>query len=173
MGKPLHFHHLGDFDGARIADPSDVIAAQVQQHDVLGALLLAALQLRFVGVVLAGGAAARTGASDGVSGGDAVLDFDYGFDGRADDLEPVQVQVVHVGRRVDTAQGAVNLEWMGAGLARKPLRVDHLDYVAGINILDALVDGVGVAVGGEIGLYGTGRHRDALLKLLRKRERTG
>ena len=156
VGKALHVHELGDMYCSGFADPANVIAAQVHQHDVFGALLLASLQFLFVGVVLARGDAAWTGAGDGMGCGNPVLDFYHRLDGRTDDLEPIQVQIVHVGGRVDAAKGAVYLERVGISAAGEPLGVDHLDDVSGVDVLDALLNGVGVTFRREIGLYGSG-----------------
>ena len=41
----LDLEQLGDADGARLADPAEVVARQVDEHQVLGALLLVALEL--------------------------------------------------------------------------------------------------------------------------------
>ena len=98
VGEAFDVHQLGDRHGAGKADPAYVVAAQVDQHDVLGALLLAGLELILQGVVFFGRAASGPGAGDGVGGRDPVFDGDHRLDGGANDVEPVQVQVVHVGR---------------------------------------------------------------------------
>ena len=156
VGKALDFQHPGDLDGAGVADAADVVASEVQEHYVFGALLFAVFEFLLVGGILARGGAAGAGAGDGVGGGDAVLDFDHGFDGGADDLESVQVEVVHIGRRVDAAEGAVDLEGMGGGAAGKALGVYHLDDVAGVDVFNALFDGLGVGVYRVVGFYRVG-----------------
>ena len=126
---------------------------------MLGLLLFAAFEFLFQGNVLGRRLAARPGAGDGVRVDDAVVDGGDGLDGCAHDLEPVEVQVVHVGRRVAAPQGAVHLERVGVGLATESLGVDHLDHVAGVDVLDALVDDGFIFGDGEIGLdLAAGRH---------------
>ncbi len=156
VGELLHVHELRHRHGAGPADPADVVSAQVDQHDVLGALFLAALQLRFVGVVLARCRAPGPGPGDGVGGGPAAVDGDHRLDGRAHDLKIVQVQVIHVGRRVDAAESPVDLERVGLRAAREALGIDHLDHIARVDVLDALVDYLGVLFRREIGLNVSG-----------------
>ena len=52
VGEPLHLHHFRDLDGTGVADAADVVASEVQEHDVLGALFFAALELSLVGRIL-------------------------------------------------------------------------------------------------------------------------
>ena len=48
----LDLHDVGELDGAVVGDPADVVAAQVHEHDVLGALLGIGQQLLGQGTVL-------------------------------------------------------------------------------------------------------------------------
>ena len=41
----LHFHELGDFDGPVFGHPSHVVTTQIDEHHVLGTLLLIGEQL--------------------------------------------------------------------------------------------------------------------------------
>ena len=54
-----HVHELDDVDGAGPADPLEVVAAEVDEHDVLGALLGVGEQLLGEAHVVLGGLAAR------------------------------------------------------------------------------------------------------------------
>ena len=65
-------HELDHLDGARLADPAEVVAAEVDEHHVLGALLGVGEQLGLQGGVLRRVAAARLGAGDRVGDGGAV-----------------------------------------------------------------------------------------------------
>ena len=100
---------------------ADVVAPEVDEHDVLGALLLVGAQVGLQFRVLPGGVAARSRAGYRVGSDPAVLDLYQQLGGGADDLEAVQVQVVHVRGRVDGAQGAVYLEGVGGGRAAETL----------------------------------------------------
>ena len=66
----LDKHQLVDLDGAEVADAADVVAAQVDQHDVLGALFFVVHHLGFESEVGGLVCAAGAGAGDG-----PVLDF--------------------------------------------------------------------------------------------------
>ena len=117
---------------------------------MLGALFFAALQFRLIGLVLARTATPGPRASDGMGRRDALLNLDHRLDSRADYLEPIEVQIVHVRRGVDATQGAVNLKGVGSGLAGEPLGVDYLDDVTRIDVFDAFFDGVSVALRREV-----------------------
>ena len=72
VGEALDRTELDDPDGARLADPAEVVAAEVDQHHVLGALLLVADQLGGQRGVLGIGGAARAGAGDRMQPGRAA-----------------------------------------------------------------------------------------------------
>ena len=94
--EPFHVHQLGDVNRSGDADPADVVSAQVHQHDVLGPLFFAVLQFILKSVVFLRGLAPRAGSGYRMRCGDTILNLYHCLDGRADDLEAVQVQVVHV-----------------------------------------------------------------------------
>ena len=60
----LDLHQLVDRDGAVLADAAEVVAAEVDEHHVLGALLLVGEQLGGDAAVLLGARAARARAGD-------------------------------------------------------------------------------------------------------------
>ena len=102
---------LGHLDAAGLGDAADVVARQVDQHQVLGALLRVGAQLGLERLVLLGRRAARARAGERpdrhlVALGRVLLahqDLGRG----ADDLEVAHVVEVHVRRRVQRAQRAV------------------------------------------------------------------
>ena len=153
VGEPLHVHQLGDVHRARNADPSDVVAAQVHQHYVFGPLLFAVLQLRLQGQVLFRSLAPRTGSGNGMGRHNAIFHLSHRFDGGADDVKVIQIQVVHIGGRIDAAQGAIDLEGMGVGWAGKPLGVHYLNNVPGVDIVHALTYRFLVLRLREVGTY--------------------
>ena len=78
----LDEHQPLDFHRAVFADAAKIVAAEVDEHDVFGALFGIGEKLGFEFAVLFFGAAARHGAGDGAVEGVAALDFDQHF-GRA------------------------------------------------------------------------------------------
>src|SRR5215216_3428108 len=97
VGVALDPHELVDPDGAGPADPAEVVAGQVDQHDVLGPLLLVGQELGLQGQVGLGVGAAGAGAGDRAHGGPAALDGDQHLGRGAGDGHPGQAQEVHVG----------------------------------------------------------------------------
>jgi hypothetical protein len=93
----LHDHEVLDLDRAVLAHPSEVVAAEVDQHHVLGALLLVGQQLGGDRLVVL---PARAGARDGPRARPAAGHRQQRLRRGADDLEVLEVQEVHVRRRV-------------------------------------------------------------------------
>ena len=93
----------------------------------------------FQSLVFGFGGAARPGAGDGMDGDRSVHDLHQQLRRSADDLEAVQVQVVHVRGRVDGAQLPVYLERVRGGAARHSLGYDGLYHVSGDDVLARLV----------------------------------
>ena len=129
----LDLHQPLDVHGAVLAHAAEVVAAEVDEHHVLGALLLVGEQLGGDrGVVLA----ARAGAGDRAGGDVAAVDGQQRLGRGADDLEVLEVEEVHVRARVDVAQPAVDAERLDRGRRGPALRRDHLVGVAGVDVLD-------------------------------------
>ena len=89
--RDLHRAHLGD--------AADIVAAEIEQHQVLGALLLVGEQAFRVGAVLGGGRAARAGAGDRPDRDLAVAHPDQDLRRGADDLEILEVEIAEERRR--------------------------------------------------------------------------
>ena len=150
----LDRERLGHLDAAGAGDPADVVPRQVDQHQVLGALLRVAVELLLERLVLLGRRAARAGAGERPDrhlvaarrGLAPHQDLGRG----ADDLELVHVVEVHVGRRVERAQGAVEAE-RRAGVALAQALPDlHLHQVAGGDVFLGAGDGGEEVVLGEL-----------------------
>ena len=130
----LDLHQPLDVHAAVLAHAPEVVAAEVDEHHVLGALLLVGEQLGGDrGVVLA----ARPGAGDRARGDVAAVDRQQRLGRGADDLEVLEVEEVHVRARVHGAQAAVDARTArpGVGALQRWLR-DHLVGVAGVDVLD-------------------------------------
>ncbi len=131
----LDLHPVGDLDGAGLRDAADVVAAEVDQHHVLGELLGVGEQLvgeRRVG--LARGAA-RAGAGDRAQRHRLAFLAHQDLGRGADDVEVVEVVVEHVRRRVERAQRAVERQRRRRERPREALREHDLHHVAGGDVL--------------------------------------
>ena len=125
-----------DLDGAVLAHPPEVVAAEVDEHHVLGALLLVGEQLRGDAAVGLGVVAARARARDRARGDAAARDGQQRLRAGAGDLEVLEVEEVHVRRRVDRAQAAVDRERLDRHRRRPALGRHDLEAVAGVDVLD-------------------------------------
>lgn len=131
MGEALDEHEAVDAGGVRGADAVDVVAGEVDEHDVFGAVFEAGAQLGGEGGVLVGGLAALDGAGDGVRDYPAGVGFDEQFGAGADELEGAGVDVEEVGGWVEAAKRAVDVEGVEGGGAAEALGGHRLDDVAG------------------------------------------
>ena len=126
----LHRGELRHLDGARYADPAEVVAGQVDEHDVFGPLLRVGHQVGRERGVLVGGGAAPAGAGDGVQQRPAAGHLEVRLGRRADDVEAVEPKQVHVWRGVRRPQHPVDVQRVGLGGALEPLRHNDLEALA-------------------------------------------
>ena len=106
----LDGHLLGDLDGTGAGQATDVVAGQVDEHQVLGTLLRVGQQFLGRTGIIGLGQAPLAGAGDGPQNdtrlGPLLLTHqDLGRGARH--VEVPEVVVVHVGGRVDGAQRPV------------------------------------------------------------------
>ena len=132
--KALHGHELFDFYAAVFADAAKIVAAEVHEHDVLGALFFAGEHLLFEALVFGFVSAARQSAGDGAVKNVAALHFDEHFRGAAHDVHVVHVQIEKIRRRIQGAKLAINFERVGLDFGGKALADDHLKNVAGADV---------------------------------------
>ncbi len=93
--------------GAGLRDTTRVIAAQVDQHQMLGDFLGVGEQVLLQREVFLGGLAPAPSAGDGTDGDQPLLQPHQDFRRGTDDMEIAKVQLEHVRRRVEAAQGAI------------------------------------------------------------------
>ena len=86
VGVALDVHQICHFHGSVFADTADVVAAEVDEHDVLGAFLFVGEHLALGGEVGVFAGAARAGSGDGAVLDAAALDADKELGRRADDM---------------------------------------------------------------------------------------
>ena len=111
------------------ADAREVVAAEIDEHHVLGAVLLRGEQP--LGVAGAG----RGRAGDRVQAGAAALDLDQRLGRRADQGEVAELEQEQVRRRVDAPQRAVEVERARRRRPLGPLREHDLEGVARADVL--------------------------------------
>ena len=112
----LDEHEVLDLDGAEVADAADVVAAEVDEHDVLGELLFVGAQIGFEAAVFGfvgarGGGCRRWGGTRRCalwtrtrsSGEEPTMWIGFGFHSPCCRFD-MQAQEVHVGRGIDDAQ---------------------------------------------------------------------
>ena len=126
---------VGDLDGADLGHAADVVAAEIEQHEMLGALLRIGEQLRLQRFVFVRGCAAPPRARDRADGHDAVAGFDQDFRARSGDRERAEVEEEQIGRRVHPAQRAIKRERRQRERRLEALRQHHLKNIAGGNVL--------------------------------------
>lgn len=107
LGIPVYHHVIGDSDRADLGNSTEVIAAQIDQHVMLGKLLLIGKQLVFERLVLLRRFAARTGAGNREGGQAAVIQPDKRFRRGTHDLVPINGKEHHVRRGIGGAEHAV------------------------------------------------------------------
>ena len=126
--------------GAVVADPADVVAAEIDEHHVLRLFLLVALELLGQPHILFLGLAARPRAGDRMGDGVTAFDPDQHLRRRTDDGAIAHADEEHVRRRVDVPQRAIHGEGVDADLGFEPLRQHDLVDVAGGDVLLGLLD---------------------------------
>ena len=160
----LDLHVLAGGHGARPRDAAEVVAPEVHEHHVLGALLGVAAQLVGQAVVLGRRRAARPRAGDGVRGHAVADDLEQQLGARADDLERGRAGEEQVRRRVDAAQRAIQadaVDRLAVGPVGEVERLapgEHdLDRLAGGDRVLRVLDGLDVLVAAErdVDLAGT------------------
>ena len=106
----LDLHVLADRHRAGPRHPPEVVAPEVDEHDVLGPLLGIALELLGEDRVLLGVGAAGSRAGDRVGRQLVAVELDEELGARADDLEAGDPGEEQVRRRVDPSQAAVEAD---------------------------------------------------------------
>ena len=137
----LDLQLLDDLDGSGVADAAEVVAGEVDEHEVLGALLLVVPQLLGERVVLGAVATALARARDRLQRRDPVARERHVRLGRCrDDLERAEVGEHHVRGGVHRAQRAVDGERRRGGRADVALRDDDLERVPRGDVLLGAAD---------------------------------
>ncbi|MNF62568.1 hypothetical protein D3C84_442520 [compost metagenome] len=151
IGVAFDHHLLGELDRAGAGNAADIIAAQVDQHQVLGQLLGVGEQVFLQGAVGFFSGTARTGTGDRAHGDQAILDPHQHLRRATDYVEVAEVEEVHVGGGVEAAQGTVEIDGRGLEGDRHALGDHHLHAVAGQDVFLDLPHCLLVILAGEAG----------------------
>ena len=135
LAVALDHETLGDLDCTGRGDPADVVAAEVEQHQMLGPFLGIGQQLGLEGAISRGRRAAGAGAGQRADGDLAVLQPHQDFRAGARQLEAFEVQVEQIGRGVLAAQRPVKGERIAAPVGREAVAQHHLEDVAGGDVV--------------------------------------
>ena len=133
-------HELSDVHSARLAHFRQVVARQVNQHDVLGALFRIADEFFRKPAVFNLSIAAWPRTGNRVSEDLAVFHRHECFRRGADYAEGLafgvfHLEQVHVRARVRAPQDTVDVESRSRGVAFEPLSRNHLKHVTAANVL--------------------------------------
>jgi hypothetical protein len=135
VAELLELHEVVDLDGLGLAHAVHVVPREVDEHDVLRAVLLAPEQRAPELLVLGRRAPAADRARDRVVVHLARLDAAQRLRARADDLERAGVEEEHVRGRVHLPEPPVRVERVQVRAPREPLRRHRLDDVARDDVL--------------------------------------
>ncbi len=116
-------------------DAADIVAPEIEQHQVLGAFLGIGEQAFLVGGVLVLGLAARAGAGDRADRHFAVAHADEDLGARADHREARQVEEIEERRGVHPPQRAVEVERRQREGAGEALGEHDLEDVARLDVV--------------------------------------
>ena len=169
MAVALQGHQLGDLHGAELGHPTDVVASEIDEHDVLGNFLRVLLQLAghttVIIVITASTASARYGPADNRAA--QHLHHRLGRTARNGDIRVAQE--VHVRAGVHLPKHPIEVERVGLEVDVVTLSEHHLEDVAGQDVFlghlhRLLIHAVGHRAahrrGHLIGLRRLGRRRE-------------
>ena len=97
MGVALHNHFIGQLHTTGFSNAANIVAAKVDQHQVLGNFLGVGEQFFLEGIVLLLIVATATGASNRPHCHLTILQAGQNFGGGTHDVEVIQIEEVHIG----------------------------------------------------------------------------
>ena len=140
MAVALDREFLRHLDRTHLRDPPDIVAAEIEQHQMLGAFLLVGQKLRREALVLGLRLAAPACSGDRPDGDFAVAHAHQDFRARTDDLERAEIEVAKKRRRIDPPQRPVERKGGQREGRRKALREDNLKNIARADIILGALD---------------------------------
>ena len=127
------------FDRADVGDAADIVAAEIEQHQVLGTLFRVGEQLGFERFVFLGCGAAGSRARQRTDGDLAVAHAHQYFGAGAHQREAAEIEIEQERRRIGAAERPVEGERRQGERHREALRQHHLENVAGGDVLLGLL----------------------------------
>ncbi len=140
MRVALDVHQRFDFDRAALGHPPDVVPAQVHEHNVLGPFLLIGQQAPLQLLILFGGGATAARAGNRTYRDESVFAPHQNFWRRPHQFNPCNPQIVHIRRRIDDAERAVQLERSRMELGFPALREHALKNISRFDVFLCLAD---------------------------------
>ena len=131
LAEALDEELIGDLDAADLGDAADIVAAEIEQHQMLGALLRIGEQLLLQRLVLVRRGAAPPRAGDRADGDLPPAGLDQDFRAGAGDGESAAIEKEQVRRRIDAPQGAIKRKRRKRERRLEALRQHDLEDVAG------------------------------------------
>ena len=162
MAVPLDVAIVADLDGARGAHTPEVVATEVDEHQVLGVLLLVLGEFLAEELVFFFGGSAPAGPGDRVRRGHPVGHGHERLGTRSDDRErgarraavvgthTRHAQQVHVRTRVGGPQNAIDVERIGVGVDLEAHRRHHLECLTRLDFADQAGDDLAVLLAGAL-----------------------
>ena len=126
---------VGDAHAAHFGNPADIVAAKIEQHQMLGALLGIGQQLIGERLILFGRCPAWPCAGNRPDGDLAVANPDQNLGARSDHGEAAEIQIIEEGGGIDPAQRPIKREGGERERRLEALAQHHLKDVAGGNVV--------------------------------------
>jgi len=145
VGIAFDHHQVLELHGAWLANPAQIVAGQVHQHDMLGAFLGVRQQLLGQRCIGCGIRAAAPGAGNGPQRGQSLpvlplLHLDHHLGAGADELPVPEIEVGHIGAGIHQPEAAVDRKgFMGQG-GLQALAEHQLERVSGHDVFPGLMD---------------------------------
>src|SRR6516165_9994635 len=131
LAVALNEELVGHFDGAYLGNPADVVAAEIEQHEVLGALLGIGEEFGFKRQIFARRSAAWPRAGDRANSDDPAGGLDHDFRAGSRYGKVAEIKKIKIRRRINAAQCAVERKWRQRERQFEALREHDLKNVAG------------------------------------------
>ena len=131
---------IGDGHAADLGDAADIVAPEIEQHQMLGTLLRIGEQFLFQRLVLVRRRAAVARAGDRADGHHIAAHFDQNLRARSGDGEAAEVEEVEIRRGIGPPQRAIERERRQRERRLEALRQHDLEGIAGGDVVLGLSD---------------------------------